>query len=112
MFCTLNGIRFSKPSKRSSASMTGSAMRRTLMGDILVQVRQNKRMRGGMHPPRISHGSLSSRHWDEPCGEGTSFFEVTCRAEHTFSSYTTLDKTFLQPTVASGRELRKASRVK
>src|SRR5260370_19326356 len=39
MLCTLKGIRFSKPSKRSSASMmtAGSAMRRTLMGDILVQ---------------------------------------------------------------------------
>src|SRR5258707_10403170 len=39
MLCTLKGIRFSKPSKRSSASMMtdGSAMRRTLMGDILVQ---------------------------------------------------------------------------
>src|SRR5258708_14149613 len=39
MLCSLKGIRFSKPSKRSSASMMtdGSAMRRTLMGDILVQ---------------------------------------------------------------------------
>src|SRR6266404_4919489 len=39
MLCTLKGIKFSKPSKRSSASMmtAGSAIRRTLMGDILVQ---------------------------------------------------------------------------